>query len=1033
LHLLAVTADGRRVYLSASGYVPPAGNQAPRPNMLRAEVAQQAVQLPSASSASPPGSAPGSTRELVVAAACYSNQTLLVAGPAEAGRSRLLMASRDLTTPPLGTHIGLHVSVPGLRETLTELDMRIPGEACSVVALDAEGAFEAEAVGMRDELCTQHLRPPQRFIVASTAGVQEFEKRRPYDILQAILEEGSAEKLEQFFQAYGPAEVACMCLLLATSPASLVSTNVITQARAALENPRLTGEPVMRQGTAGSTGQESMPSPSAGFDMGQAVPVAEPEWSAAHRGLCLYLARILQPAWDEPIARQAAGPSQPPSCPLSKRSLQGWEEKLRSLDAFLGDHQQRMRGVRRTRPAPSGGFFMDPASRLAGRDACGPAAKRPRVEEAVKQEDQRVTQIRAITARAAQAMFLLHKLVEGNLGRLALRLDDSWRSRLLGLQLRSFICTPDGEAVAAQLISLLVTKHLNGSGGEAEKLAEELQKGCPAFFREDDRIFYRASGLLQQAESGQSTPAERADLAREALRLMMQVPLACDLGQVLPQLAYLRSFEGIVDLALKKAAALDPGDLASRPDGDSAREARWESCYQHVMVQLKYLLSPSSVDATAPAAQRVQHLASDDQQALRKVLLQRAMRAPDAYFHEVLYRTLLDMGAISDLLSMETPFLEGYLKKFGGLHDVSAPGGPLLPLNPSQVQHLRVLAKLYSARRRHERAAQVYELLATRHSGLGDSQVSLVLRVADYDNAIMQAKQHGDASTLDNMEVRRQLLAIQLRVLSALLHQSQTPQQPGESDEDRRALNEELIPALQEGPRGIAELYNDFCAKRHLWGFALEMVALAHYTDRPWIQDLWDVYLRQGWDAARSQGNEGQLEKCCLRAASLGEQIHPNPTAFPLPHVALRLEQVAAGAWPEPATPVDNLEKVANVLLKICGATTAGALQSVQSVYDNLLVRRGADEAGSALHAPLLRIRLLRALYFLMSRSLEGCSQVGSRGGLQRAQQEVGSIVNACERYALDAKRLHVQQEADETAAAFESLSSKASQLLTYY
>ena len=54
------------------------------------------------------------------------------------------------------------------------------------------------------------------------------------------------------------------------------------------------------------------------------------------------------------------------------------------------------------------------------------------------------------------------------------------------------------------------------------------------------------------------------------------------------------------------------------------------------------------------------------------------------------------------------------------------------------MQHLRVLAKLYSQRRRHERAAQVYELLATRHSGLGDSQVSLVLRVADYDNAIMQ-------------------------------------------------------------------------------------------------------------------------------------------------------------------------------------------------------------------------------------------------------------------------------------------------------
>ena len=33
----------------------------------------------------------------------------------------------------------------------------------------------------------------------------------------------------------------------------------------------------------------------------QAVPVAEPEWSAAYKGLCLYMARVVQPAWEEEI------------------------------------------------------------------------------------------------------------------------------------------------------------------------------------------------------------------------------------------------------------------------------------------------------------------------------------------------------------------------------------------------------------------------------------------------------------------------------------------------------------------------------------------------------------------------------------------------------------------------------------------------------------------------------------------------------------------------------------------------------------
>lgn len=74
------------------------------------------------------------------------------------------------------------------------------------------------------------------------------------------------------------------------------------------------------------------------------------------------------------------------------------------------------------------------------------------------------------------------------------------------------------------------------------------------------------------------------------------------------------------------------------------------------------------------------------------------MRASDPYFHEVLYQTLLELGAISDLLSMETPFLEDYLKKSGGLHNVSAPGGPLLPLNPVQVIQLSQIlqSRLYS-------------------------------------------------------------------------------------------------------------------------------------------------------------------------------------------------------------------------------------------------------------------------------------------------------------------------------------------------
>ena len=54
---------------------------------------------------------------------------------------------------------------------------------------------------------------------------------------------------------------------------------------------------------------------------------------------------------------------------------------------------------------------------------------------------------------------------------------------------------------------------------------------------------------------------------------MLQVPLSCDLGQVVKQLAHLGCYDGLLDLPLRKAAAVDP-DLAARLPGEAGRAAR---------------------------------------------------------------------------------------------------------------------------------------------------------------------------------------------------------------------------------------------------------------------------------------------------------------------------------------------------------------------------------------------------------------------------------------------------------------------------
>ena len=91
------------------------------------------------------------------------------------------------------------------------------------------------------------------------------------------------------------------------------------------------------------------------------------------------------------------------------------------------------------------------------------------------------------------------------------------------------------------------------AGGIAEELAAGLQAGAPSFFKEDDKTFFRAAGLLQRAADC-GAPAERDTLAGEALKLLSRVPLAADLGQVAPQLLALHQTAGVIELALQVCA-----------------------------------------------------------------------------------------------------------------------------------------------------------------------------------------------------------------------------------------------------------------------------------------------------------------------------------------------------------------------------------------------------------------------------------------------------------------------------------------------
>lgn len=71
------------------------------------------------------------------------------------------------------------------------------------------------------------------------------------------------------------------------------------------------------------------------------------------------------------------------------------------------------------------------------------------------------------------------------------------------------------------------------------------------------------------------------------------------------------------------------------------------------------------------------------------LLPQSSARAEDPYFHEVLYATLIDARASRQLLQLDSPALERWLRGQGGL-DAAQPGIPIGPLQPGQVGVLLV-------------------------------------------------------------------------------------------------------------------------------------------------------------------------------------------------------------------------------------------------------------------------------------------------------------------------------------------------------
>eukprot|EP00850_Spirogloea_muscicola_P020557 SM000219S06702 [mRNA] locus=s219:133506:144913:- [translate_table: standard] len=1136
LHLVAVAADGRRVYLTTAGLGGSqgqgqgGGSTGARQWTCRVVATRGPPPAPSAL----PGGRPEARQDPAAAGqgstveAALSSGNLLLLGVSD---EQLLVAARDWTRPPAAMLDSGGGGPPlfatrVLREVVSTVD--VGGRALALaealpppglaLALDpaapppdspAEATARTRRLLSRPPLATQHAMPRRRFVVLSTTGVYHLAVNRPVDVLRRLLEDPTVSwaALDGFFQQFGRGEAAAMCLLLSARLVGGAGSGsddlplpmaVAERAAALFDDRRLVGEARMERAS-GQGGSAGGGAGSSGFDMGRLD--AEPIFGSAHEGLCLCAARILRPLWELPIVTTAEGPptsaaageaAPPPplpavlGCRMLVDAMAAVQAKVRPLEHFLRARRDQQRSRLRHLLLPQashnedGGLWGSPSTpQQQGAPGSGALPKRQRLEfsqaDLGAMEARSMECVRRLLRRAGEALQLLALLSQHHLARLAAQLDAHDRRQLAALSFRQLVCSPEGDAVASKLIAALMQYYV-GEGEGLEEMIEQLREGCPSYFNDADRTFFRATELLQRASTAAAAdPAEARQLAGQALRLLESVPESADLLLLCPRFEDLRYYQAIVSLPLRKARAVDPSDDALNPHvEESLREAATSArlqCYDVVISTLRRLRGRAPASGPPSTSGRPQFLSRSQEgvpaplseearlAAARQIVAQGAAWM-DSLWRRHLYTAMVeDLGMEAELLELSPspPDLEQFLRSAGSY-------GAATSSPPSQeaTKYLELLSQYYAAKRQHTHAAHVLLRLAERRQPLavlqaksqqrglgvggaaGAMDASSLLELLEDKLAVLQFQihirddlaRHGLAMT-GFLYDWKALSGYWLKVVKAsrqrvmLCHMRlDASRMEGEEGVELDAAVQEL----SEEVKSVTQLYNDYAVPFKRWEVCLEILAFSSYSmegvepgnelETGPVGDTWCKLVAQALDS-------GGLIEACHQVRSVGSSLYPG---VPLGLLALLLETAAqedavSGSQQEEAVP--NGSSVASCLISVC----RGAAEPVHLAYDRLL---GQD------WSPAMRLRLLQSAlevlqeWSLSLQALPGpggvdsltllnvvhpvkAASFGEFNGEVRGLR--GVISGACNRYLVEIMRLDISQiQKDSLARAFQGL-----------
>ncbi|KAB8266106.1 Non-repetitive/WGA-negative nucleoporin C-terminal-domain-containing protein [Aspergillus pseudonomiae] len=864
-HLMATTATGYRIYLSATGSY----SWSPSPNGTNAPTSMQAHHVKT-----PP----------------FDGASSSPAGPAFQGQGRFqpsvakvpihsLDPTRFTVRYPPGYFFcftckdptqktdTLFVSSPDSGRVARSQENVIPGNAAETAIWLSLGsrvedvglcspstAASATPGGFGNELAVQFDNPAAEIAILTNTGIHIIRRRRLVDMFAALVrgggdgDEGLEGEVKNFIRTYGRSETLATALAVACGQGVEISADSrLTQINDphVLEFARKVfieygGRPTMNENAVADNSTPAIDS---------VVP------SPRHAGIALYMSRLLRTIWRKEIAKVGPSPGGAqtilPSVPSAK--LQTIQRDLSALQEFFKDNKSFIEG-------------------LSGPEALARVSTKQE-ETALQAEHRALHSLVQLVSHTIEGISFILVLFDERVDEIVATLPDDSKQRFMKLTFEELFSTSKGHDIAKDLVKGIVNRNI-AKGSNVETVADALRRRCGSFCSAEDVVIFKAQELLKRATEAGSNSELGRNLLNESLHLFQQVSESLPMDYLVSAVENFISnqfFAGAIQLALNVAARSDKANMAlswlvdGRPENDSRSDYFYfrKQCYDLIF---KVIIA-------------VDNLAAHDPGVVDGQLTVVAKRKNEAYgvisdsidevFLTSLYDWYLEQGWSERLLHANSAFVVTYLER----------------KSTDDIAHADLLWRYYAQSERFFEAAKVQFHLA---------QSAFTLPLGRRIEYLGRARANASTFTPD---VGRQLRQRLLQDISNLIDLANIQDDLLQRLKDDKRLTPERrtqVLADVDGPiMDISTLFNQYADPASYYDICLQIFYLADHRNPADIRSTWQHLLQDLHDETVENGEPQPYEAVIDKVRSLGSRLRMSDIIFPIPTLLPMLERYA--------------------------------------------------------------------------------------------------------------------------------------------